>query len=109
MLAERLYQRIVSAVTVWNFLLLLLSCRTIKDAWEGATEEFCLDTGYKIRTSFIRNQAHLRTLLNKTGPPPRIGNTHPVFQTIQHLKSAFTSAKCPVSAFQIHFGKPFFR
>lgn len=107
-LAERMYQYIVSCATLWGFLLLLLHGGLIKDCWEKATTAFCLDTGYKLRAAFIRNQSHIRTLLNRLGPPANINAIKdPLLQTISHLKSAFRSSSCPVSAFQLRFQKPF--
>ncbi len=107
-LIERMYQRIVSCQTLWSFLLLLLAGGSVKDAWEDATSAFCLDTGYKLRASFIKSQSHIRTLLNRFGPPRKLNNiTDPVMQTIQHLKTAFRASSCPVSAFQLHFQRSF--
>jgi hypothetical protein len=107
-LIERMCRYIVSCATLWSFLLLLLEGGFIKDAWESATSAFCLDTGYKLRQAFIRSQSHIRTLVSKLGPPGKLnGVTSPVLQTIQHLKSAFESFSCPISAFQLHFQKAF--
>jgi len=109
-LIERMSQYIVACQTVWSFLLLLLAGRNIKDAWEETTSAFCLDTGYKLRTSFIRSQSHIRTLLSKLGPPEKLdGITDPILQTIQRLKNAFRSSSCPVSGFQLRFQQSFFR
>jgi len=108
MLIERMHQYIVSCATLWSFLLLLLEDGFIKDAWESATSAFCLDTGYKLRQSFIRSQSHIRTLVSKLGPPGKLnGVTSPVLQTIQHLKSVFKGSSCPISAVQLHFQTPF--
>lgn len=105
-LIERMYQRIVSSATFWTFLHFLLAGNRIKDAWEKSTSAFCLDTGYKLRASFIRSQSHIRTLLSSLGPLGQCrGVTDPVLQTIQHLKSAFRSSSCPVSVFQMRFQK----
>jgi hypothetical protein len=107
-LIERMRRYIVSCQTLWHFLLLLLYGKRIKDAWEITTSAFDTDTGYKIRTSFVKSQSHIRTLLNRLGPPGKPNNiTDPVLQTIQHLKTAFRASSCPISAFQLRFQRPF--
>lgn len=107
-LIERMCRYIVSCHTLWTFLLLLLEGRSIKDSWEGSTSAFCLDTGYKIRRSFIRNQSHIRTLLNKLGTPEKLNAiTDPVLQTVQHLKTAFRASCSPIASFQLRFQRPF--
>ena len=107
-LMERMYQRIVSCQTLWGFLLLLLAGNRIKDAWEDTTRAFHTDTGYKTRESFRKNQSHIRTLLTRCGTLRKWNDIpDPLLQTIQHLKTAFRTSSCPVSAFQLHFQKPF--
>lgn len=107
-LIERMHQYIVSCATLWSFFLLLLEGGFIKDAWEGSTSAFCLDTGYKLRKAFIRSLSHIRTLLSRLGPPARLDNiADPVLQTIQHLKSAFKGSSCAISAFQLLFQRRF--
>jgi hypothetical protein len=106
-LIERMYRRVVSSSTLWAFLRSLLDGRRTKDAWENCTSAFCLDTGYKLRAAFLKSLSHIRTLLRKLGPPaPCRGPTHPILQTVQHLKNAFRSAVCPVAAFQLRFQQP---
>ena len=107
-LIDRLYGYIVSCQTLWAFLLQLLAGHTIKDAWESCNSTFCLDTGYKLRQAFIRNQPHIRTLLNRTGPPQNLNHiSDPLLQTIRHMDSAFSSSSCPISAFHLKFETPF--
>jgi hypothetical protein len=107
-LIERMCRYTVSCATLWNFLLLLLAGRLIKDAWEGATSNFCVETGYKLRQSFIRSQSHIRILLSQLGPPTQPdGLTDPVLQTVQHLKCAFRKSSSPISAFQLRFQQSF--
>jgi hypothetical protein len=108
-LIEHMHHYVVSCVSLWNFLLHLLEDNvTIKACWETVTSAFCLDTGYKLRKSFIRNLSHIRIHLSKLGPPEKLEHTKdPVLQTIHHLRTAFGSFSCPVSAFQLRFQKPF--
>jgi len=107
-LIEHMCRYVVSCATFWAFLLLLLAGSNTKDAWEKSASAFCLDTGYKLRSSFIKSQSHIRTLLRKLGPPvPCRRITDPVLQTIQHLKNAFRLSSCPISSFQLRFQKAF--
>lgn len=108
LLAVWLYRRMIDANRLWNFLKGRLHGSSIKKAWEAISSPFCLETGYKIWASFIRNQSHIRSLLFRLALPTALNHIqNPAFQLIAHLKKTFRHASCPVASFQIAFQQAF--
>jgi hypothetical protein len=68
---------------------------------------FCRSTATRFRQRFIRAQSSIRARLLTLCAPPPDSSSDPLLQTLQHLSTAFSSASCPVAAFQMHFNRSF--
>lgn len=100
-LAHTIPHRSFDANQLWRFLASLLTCRSIKAAWEAALIPFSLDTGYRLHRRLILIQSTLRThLCARAPPPPPQGKI--LFQAIHHLKEVFGDAT-PATTFQLEF------
>lgn len=101
LLSTCLYQRRVDAGRLWNFLRAILEGASRQHAWETVAASFCMETGYKLWASFIRNQSHLRSFLHRWVKPVAMDSiVAPTLQLIAHLKAAFPRSSCPAASFQ---------
>ena len=106
LLAHHLYRRLVNAQQLAVFLAGILGGASIKNAWESVASSFCVETGYKLWTAFVRNQSAIRSRLHAVVKPTVAAFT-PLHQTIEHLKASFPQVACPVAAFQTVFQDAF--
>ncbi len=104
---DSLLSRSFSAQQLWAFLVELPQARSIKKAWERAKFPLSLDTGYRLYRRLCQCQSVLRTRLCARAPPPEGKTGVPLFQVFHHLKEAFATATCPISAYQAHFQRSF--
>lgn len=96
-----LFHRRVGAERLWNFLRAILGGVSRQPAWERVAAPFCVETGYKLWASFIRNQSHLRSFLHRRVKPVALERiVAPALQLIAHLKAIFPRSSCPVASFQ---------
>lgn len=102
-----LSRRLVNASRLWEFLDGILLGLKVKAAWEKVSGGFTLECGYRLWKKFRTLQHRLRSLLCRMGNPKPSVLKDPFFQGIEHLKSLFPGSACPVTAFQLHFQRPF--
>jgi len=101
LISIRLYHRRVGAERLWKFLQAILGGASRQSAWEKVSAPFCMETGYKLWGSFIRNQSHLRSFLHRRAKPVALERiVVPALQLIAHLKAAFPGSSCPAASFQ---------
>jgi hypothetical protein len=106
-LGDSLLRRAFSAQQLWAFLTELQHARSIKQAWERANIPLTLDSGYRVYRRLCHCQSVLRTRLCARAPPPAGRTGVPLFQVFHHLKEAFATATCQISAYQVHFQRSF--
>lgn len=107
LLATLLPRRSVRAAQFWKFLQSCVSGSSLKAAWETVTSTFSLECGYRLWKVFVKTQPRLRSLLYRIVKPGDSPFKNSLFQTIEHLHSAFSEAECPLRAFQLHFQQGF--
>lgn len=93
----------VPATMLWGFLQGVRSGMSRKAAWEQVSGGFTLDTGYRLWTRLKLGQGAIRSRLSRLRRPPRVENSEPIFQMIEHLRSIFPDPKCPIAAFHVRF------
>jgi len=92
-----------TAPRLWAALRRLRAGASIKSAWETLRLPLTLDTLYHLVQRLRRNLTAVRSALFRLAPPPLCDVTDPLRQTIAHLRDAFPSSACPVSAFHLRF------
>lgn len=107
LLTQFMPHRMVDSSRLWHLLKGLRQGMSLKAAWEKISSPFCLETGYRIRGAFVRNQTFVRSLLLRAGSLPRFSADDPTMQVIEHLRAVFRNSACPVADFQLHFQTAF--
>jgi hypothetical protein len=104
-LAARILKKfMISAQTFWLFLKYILAGRPAIQAFQAADTTLARSSCYRLWKRFRLRQSTIRTKLLNLCPAPMNSLTHlPHLQTIMHMKTAFTSPSCPITAFQNHF------
>jgi len=75
--------------------------------WNQGTFPFSITTAYRWLHRWQRNQAHLRSHLSRTHPPPRIELRSSTDTTFLHLSQAYPDERCRITAFQHQHQQPF--
>jgi hypothetical protein len=95
---------LISAASFWFFLYNISSGLPKIQAFKVAGASLTRSSCYRIWKLFELGQTKIRSkLLNLCSAPMNSLTRTPQLQTIMHLKRAFPSARCPISAFQNHF------
>lgn len=98
----------ITAQTLWRFLKNVLAGQPKIQAFHASASTLARSSCYRIWKIFRLRQTNIRTKLSTICPAPANSFTHlPQLQTILHLKTAFTSQACPITAFQNHFQTTF--
>ena len=99
---------IISAKSVWKFLDNIKDNESLISAIRSSDRDIEEAGIYHIFSKFKDSQAKIRTLLMSIKDPPSLKHTkNSVFQTIQHIRSAFKDSPCPISQFQYYFQTSF--
>lgn len=101
MLCDVLPGHTVRASWLWQWLLRLLSGKSVREAAEGMP--FALESFRGLKRKVGRMMDRVRTLLWGERPPPASKQKDPLLQTCEHLQAAFHGSECAVAAFQLHF------
>jgi hypothetical protein len=106
--AHILKKFIISAQSIWRFLKNVLKGQPKIQAFQKAAITLSRSSCYRIWKLFRLRQPAIRSkLLNLCTVPINPLTRQPQLQTIMHLKTAFASASCPITAFQNHFQTSF--
>ena len=98
-------RRSITGPIIWDILMGLWRGRSIAQAHVEAGRVLSLEAVRAMLRRLRRAQSIIRTHL--PGAPPPGEQPDPLTQTAAHLRHAFPSASCPVSAFQLAFQRPF--
>jgi hypothetical protein len=126
-----LLKRVVTALLLWNFLLLTLLQASVNRT--GSSEAPCVTTawreacrhqvspplglglacGYRLWRAWRQAQPWIRSCLCRGGasPPTEGGQSDPLLGTVEDLRQAFAGQDVgsnPIVAFQLRFQRPFF-
>ena len=102
---------------MFRFLLLMVSCASLRQAWRKLDAPLSLSTLRRLWRAFADQMFEIRRRLTQLiAPPwseapvseaPNVENTIANARlTIAHLQRAFDGHDCPVSAYQFHFQQP---
>ena len=105
--ADVLYRRQVSAPQLFAFFSGMLRGLSRRAAWQALGLIFSLRHAYRLWRAFLDHQLRIRELLCRLVPPPSNGVAEPARQLIEHLRSAFADAPCPIAAYQTRFQEGF--
>jgi hypothetical protein len=108
LLAHVLRRRTVSASVVWSFFERVLSGLNLHAAWRTVGGAFCAECAYRLWNAWEGAQTWIRSRLCRVATPVASSADHFLLHTLEHLRRAFGTAQNPISAFQLHFQKPFF-
>ena len=98
----------ICAHSLWHFLNNIAKGMCKIQALRSLNIPFSDSTVYRLFKKFSIGQSRIRTILLRHCPPLKPSNIHnPAIQTIFHLKSAFNTSPCPITAFQQSFQTPF--
>jgi hypothetical protein len=96
-----------TAPRLWDVLDQLgMGGRSIKSVWEHLRPPLTLDTLYHLLQRLRRRLSEVRSALCRETSPPPCDFAAPLLQTISHVRQAFLSSDCPLSAFQHRFQQP---
>ncbi|MEJ6582048.1 MAG: hypothetical protein QNL33_12140 [Akkermansiaceae bacterium] len=68
--------------------------------WHQGSFSFSITTAYRWCQRWLLHQAHLRTHLSRTHPPPRGDMGSATASTLLHLSQAYPNERCRITAFQ---------
>jgi hypothetical protein len=106
--AQILKKFLISAPSFWLFLKNVLDGLPKIQAFQAAAAPLTRSSCYRLWKLFRLQQTTIRAkLLNLCSAPRNSLTQSPPLQTIMHLKTAFPSAPCPLTAFQNHFQASF--
>jgi len=106
--AQILKKFMIGAQSFWRFLKKVLAGRLKIQAFQAAETTLTRSSCYRLWKLFRLRQAAIRVKLLNLCPAPLNSLTHqPQLQTILHIKTAFASSSCPITAFQNHFQTSF--
>lgn len=105
-LADVLPRFTVTAVVLWQLLLLLLGDQSVQAAASSSGLPFGDQTIYHILGRLRRRLDVARTRLCQIIPVPASSQSDPLLQTVEHFQTAFPRSDCPLQEFQIHFQEP---
>jgi len=108
LLAHVLRRRMVSASVVWSFFERVLAGFNLHAAWLPVNCAFCAECAYRLWNAWKKSQTWIRSWLCRVVTPAVSSAGDFLRQSLDHLRRAFESAQNPISAFQLHFQKPFF-
>ena len=107
LLAHVLPRRHTPAPRLFSFLLLMLSCAGVRQAWTRMRAGPSLSTLYRLWRAVAGQTMEIRRRLTQLVPPPdgdaMADNTR---WTIRHIQRAFAGLHCPVSSYQHRFQRP---
>jgi hypothetical protein len=106
-LADILPRHTFTAPLLWQLLVRLLADASLKAAVEQLNLSFALETVYRLRRVLRQRLERIRTLLCREQKPPASAQTDALLQTVEHLQIIFPRSACALSAFQLHFQRPF--
>lgn len=104
LLAWVLPRHTYTAPRLWDVLARLgAGGKSIKSVWEQLRPPLTLDTLYHLLQRLRRRLSEVRSALWRETSPPPCDFAAPLLQTISHMRQAFASSGCPLSAFQLRF------
>ena len=107
LLAHVLPRRHTPAPRLFSFLVLMLSCASVRQAWTRLEASPSLPTLRRLWRAFACGAMEIRRRLTQLAAPPgseaMADNSR---WTIAHLQCAFAGAACPVSSYQHRFQRP---
>ncbi|MFC1461358.1 hypothetical protein ACFLQR_02425 [Verrucomicrobiota bacterium] len=104
-----LRHHMVSANILWKFLQGVRRGLSRHAAWEQVGSPFSIETGYRLWKELKRQQSSIRSRLSRYTLPPAVDSDEPVFYMLEHLRSLFPEAPCPIIAFHVQFQCSFLR
>jgi hypothetical protein len=105
-LADVLPRLTVSAIVLWQLLLLLLGGQSVQAAASSSGLPFGDQTLYHVLGRVRRRLDVARTRLCQIISFPASCQSDPLLQTVEHFQSAFPRADCPLQEFQTRFQEP---
>lgn len=105
-LAEVLPRHTVRAPALWALLERLVQGGSIKAAVEALGPHFALESFYHLWQRLPGCLPAARAALCRERKAPASSQTHPLLQTVEHLREVFGQSDCPLSEFQLHFQRP---
>lgn len=105
-LAQVLPRHTLQAWALYSLLKQLLSGSTIKAATDKLRLPFAMETIYHLVARARERLDVLRSRLCGRQPAPESSHSDPLLQTVEHLRSVFAQAVCPVEEFQVVFQQP---
>lgn len=102
-LAQVLPRHTAAAHHLWALLRQLLKGGSVKAAVEKLRLPFALESCYQLLGRLRRRLDVLRCRLCERQEAPDSSHRDPLLQTVEHLRSVFKEAVCPVSEFQVVF------
>jgi hypothetical protein len=107
-LADVLPRFTVGASLLWRLLGLLLDGGSVLSAIDSLSSPFAPQTFYHLLGRLRLRLDFSRMHLCQAAPVPQSSQSDPLLQTVEHFKSAFERADCPLSEFQTRFQKALF-
>ena len=107
-LADVLPRFTVGASLLWRLLGLLLDGGSVLSAIDSLSSPFAPQTFYHLLGRLRLRLDFSRMHLCQAAPVPQSSQSDPLLQTVEHFKSAFAHADCPLSEFQTRFQKALF-
>jgi hypothetical protein len=96
-----------TASLLWQLLIRWLAGASLKAAVEQLKLSFALETVYRLRRCLRQRLDTIRTRLCREQKPPASSHADPLLQAVEHLREVFPRSECALSAFQLHFQRPF--
>ena len=81
--------------------------KSLHQVWHQGQFPFSVTTGYRWIRRWQRNQAHLRSYLSRTRPPPHGDRISASATTFLHLSQAYPDEHCRITAFQYQHQQDF--
>lgn len=88
------------AILLWNFLFLVLSGKSRRQAFLITFPSSNISRAYSLWKRCVKNQFSLRLALSTLCQPPISKKVTPWLQVLEHLHLAFPHSPCPITDFQ---------
>lgn len=89
--------------SLWFFLQKVAAGLQSTTALSQVLPQWAAANGRRLWARFRTSQSRIREQLLKLVAPPACDSPEPALQTIAHLRAAFPTTGCPLSAYQAHF------
>ncbi len=108
LLAKVLPRRQLYAPRLWLFISYLLRGLSRREAWRAAGVPFSLRHAYRVWRRILERRHEIAEALCRLRAPPPSEQREPILQLFEHLTGAFApNDEDPITAFQLHFQRPF--